>query len=118
MSKRKEVCLKKKPKEICHVSKKLYVMSAETGQSAAQNAARKRLMLSQLSRRGSGGAGGGLFGGGLSGIAPLMMLSGGGDGLGKMLMLSALTKGSQGGAQGGGMQQLLPLMFLTESGIM
>lgn len=59
-----------------------------------------------------------MFGGGLSSLAPLMMLSGGGDGLGKIMMLSALTKGAgQGNAQGG-MQQLLPLMFLTESGIM
>lgn len=84
--------------------------------TAAQNA-RKRLMLSQLSRRGSAG---GLFGGGLSGALPLMMLTGGGgDGLGKMLMFSALTKGGgASGGQGGAMQQLLPLMLLTESGIM
>jgi hypothetical protein len=49
----------------------------------------------------------------------MMLTGGGGDGLGKIMMLSALTKGgAMGGGQGGGMQQLLPLMLLTESGIM
>lgn len=51
-------------------------------------------MLLQFSRCGFGGVGGGLFGGGFFGIVLFMMLFGGGDGFGKMLMFSVFIKGS------------------------